>query len=100
QYAFFLGLGIFLLWLSARNLSAENKDFLKTSLSNANYWLISLPMLILLLSHYSRALRWKILIEPLGYSPSVTNTFFATMLGYFFNLMVPRLGEVMKCTIL
>lgn len=100
QYAFFLGLGLFLLWLSARNLSDENRQYLKTSLANANYWLVSLPMLILLLSHYSRALRWKILIQPLGYSPSITNTFFATMLGYFFNLLVPRLGEVMKCTIL
>ncbi|MFT3702341.1 MAG: lysylphosphatidylglycerol synthase transmembrane domain-containing protein [Agriterribacter sp.] len=100
QYTLFLGLGIFLLWLSARNLSEENTRFLKSSLTNANYWLIALPMVIVLLSHYSRALRWKILIQPLGYSPSVINTFFATMLGYFFNLLVPRLGEVMKCTIL
>lgn len=71
-----------------------------SSLKGADYLLVLLPMLILLLAHYIRALRWKILIQPLGYSPSSTNTFFATMLGYFFNMLVPRLGEVMKCTML
>lgn len=100
QYVFFLGLGIFLLWYSASNLSAENKQQLQDSLRSANYWLVIPAMAILLLSHFSRAIRWKMLIKPLGYNPSVVNTFFATMLGYFFNLMVPRLGEVMKCTIL
>ena len=57
-------------------------------------------MLLLLAAHYSRALRWKILMEPLGIQPSNTNTFIAVMLSYFFNLLVPRLGEVMKCTML
>ncbi|HRO45505.1 lysylphosphatidylglycerol synthase transmembrane domain-containing protein [Agriterribacter sp.] len=100
QYAFFLGLGIFLLWLSAHNLSPENRQHLTGALHNANYWLVIPAMILLMISHYSRALRWRILIRPLGYRPSVTNTFFATILGYFFNLLVPRLGEVMKCTIL
>ena len=100
QYLFFLGLGIFLLWLSAHHLSSENRQHLADALNNANYWLILPAMLLLMVSHYIRALRWKILIRPLGYSPSVVNTFFATILGYFFNLLVPRLGEVMKCTIL
>ena len=66
QYAFFLGLGFFLLWLSAGNLSEENKRFLKLSLQNAEYVAVALPMLILLLSHYIRALRWRVLIKPLG----------------------------------
>lgn len=100
QYVFFLGLGIFLLWLSAHNLSPENRQHLARALKNANYWLVLPAMALLMISHYIRALRWKILIRPLGYRPSVVNTFFATILGYFFNLMVPRLGEVMKCTIL
>lgn len=100
QYIFFLGLGIFLLWLSAHNLSPENRQHLTDALKGARYLLVLPAMLLLMLSHYSRALRWRILIRPLGYRPSVTNTFFATILGYFFNLLMPRLGEVMKCTIL
>lgn len=100
QYIFFLGLGIFLLWFSAHNLSPENRQHLKDALQTTNYWLVIPIMILLIISHYSRALRWRILIRPLGYRPSVTNTFMATLLGYFFNLLVPRLGEVMKCTIL
>lgn len=100
QYILFLGLGIFLLWLSANHLSEENKTHLFIALKGARYSLIIPVMALLILSHYIRALRWRILIRPLGYRPSVRFTFIATLLGYFFNLFVPRLGEVMKCTIL
>ncbi|WP_336514046.1 lysylphosphatidylglycerol synthase transmembrane domain-containing protein [Pollutibacter soli] len=100
QYIFFLGLGLFLLWWTTKDLSPFEVDQLKNALKEANYLLIIPAMIFLLLSHYSRSLRWKILMEPLNFQPSTTNTFFAVMLGYFFNLLVPRLGEVMKCTIL
>ncbi len=36
----------------------------------------------------------------MGYHPSFLNTFFAVMIGYLANLAVPRLGEVLKCTLL
>lgn len=100
QYIFFLGLGLFLLWYSASNLSAENKSQLVDAFKEADYAMVAAPMLALLLAHYIRALRWRLLILPLGYQPGKTNTFFATMLGYFFNLLFPRLGEIMKCTLL
>jgi uncharacterized protein (TIRG00374 family) len=100
QYIVFLGLGIFLLWLTMRNLTQEELDMMKGSLLQARYLLVAPAMILLLAAHYSRAIRWKILMEPLGFLPSTANTFFAVMLSYFFNLLVPRLGEVMKCTIL
>lgn len=100
QYIFFLGLGFFLLWMTTRNLSAEQVRMMTSSLKKAKYLLVVPAMLLLLASHYSRALRWRILMKPLGVQPSRTNTFIAVMLGYFFNLLVPRLGEVMKCTLL
>ena len=100
QYVFFLGLGIFLLWWSAKDLTPDQRAELKHSLAHSKYIFVIPAMFLLLLGHYSRALRWKILMEPLGYNPSTINTFFAVMTGYLFNLFVPRLGEVMKCTIL
>jgi len=39
-------------------------------------------------------------MEPLGYKPSTFNTFAAVMIGYLVNAGVPRLGEVVKCTLL
>ena len=47
-----------------------------------------------------RAMRWRILMEPMGYHPSNFNTFAAVMIGYLVNAGVPRLGEVIKCTLL
>jgi uncharacterized protein (TIRG00374 family) len=51
-------------------------------------------------SHFLRALRWRLIMEPLGYKPSIINTFLAVLIGYLANLAVPRLGEVLKCTLL
>jgi len=39
-------------------------------------------------------------MEPLGYKPGKANTFFAVMVGYLANQALPRLGEVLKCTLL
>ncbi|MFN5760925.1 MAG: lysylphosphatidylglycerol synthase transmembrane domain-containing protein, partial [Sphingobacteriales bacterium] len=100
QYAFFLGLGLVLLWYSSRNLTDAEISMMKQSIQGAQFWIAIPAALVFLASHYSRALRWKILMEPLGFHPSSKNTFIAVMLSYFFNLLVPRLGEVMKCTIL
>ncbi len=100
QYSFFLGLGIFLVWLSVKDLKGEDISQIKASLKTARYWLLIPVFGILFLSHLIRAVRWKLLIEPLGYNPSTTNTLFAVFIGYLANQAVPRLGEVLKCTIL
>src|SRR6185437_13190879 len=62
---------------------------------------ILIPIIIMaILSHISRAIRWKILIEPMGYQPSTANTFYAIMCGYFANTFLPRAGEILRCTLL
>jgi uncharacterized protein (TIRG00374 family) len=100
QYVFFLGLGIFLVWWSLHQIPEDRWGEFKKSLLTAHYWLVIPVFLILSASHIIRALRWRILMEPMGYHPSLPNTFFAVMVGYLANLAVPRLGEVLKCTIL
>lgn len=100
QYIFFLGLGVFFAWLSLKNLNSEKLAQIKIAIRNAKHWLIIPVAFILIFSHFIRALRWRLLMEPLGYKPSKINTFFAVMIGYLTNQAVPRLGEVLKCTIL
>ncbi len=97
QYVFFLGLGIFLLWLTLRK---SDWNAILQDLSDAEYIYLLPATLMLLVSHFIRGLRWKILMEPLGYKPTTINTFLAVMIGYWANLAVPRLGEILKCTIL
>lgn len=97
QYLFFLGLGIFLLWLTLRKSDWQS---IYSDLAGADYIFLIPATLMLLVSHFIRAIRWKNLMQPLGYSPSLLNTFLAVLVGYWANLAVPRLGEVLKCTIL
>jgi glycosyltransferase 2 family protein len=100
KYLFFLGLGIFLVWWSIKDLNNEQESQIKSALRQANYLLFIPVFFILILSHFIRSLRWRLLIEPLGYKPKINNTFFAVMIGYLANQAVPRLGEVLKCTVL
>lgn len=100
QYGFFPALGIFLIWFQLKEMNADERAEFRTALSDANYTLIIPVVFMSLLSHMSRAIRWKILIEPLGYHPKTYNTFFSVMVGYLANSALPRLGEVLKCTVL
>ncbi|MBL7703532.1 MAG: flippase-like domain-containing protein [Ferruginibacter sp.] len=100
QYAVFLGGGIFLVWWQLKGMTIEQKKHFITSLQNANYWLVIPIIFMSLLSHLSRAYRWKLLLEPLDYYPKIKNVFAVTMVGYLANAAIPRLGEVLKCTFL
>ena len=61
-----------------------------------NYWWILLVLMCFMLSNISRAARWNMLLKPLGYVPKFINSFFTVMLGYFANLALPRIGEVVR----
>ncbi|MBL7739811.1 MAG: flippase-like domain-containing protein [Chitinophagaceae bacterium] len=100
QYIFFFSLGIFLVWWSIRDLGKAERSQIREAMHGLRYILVIPVFAILLFSHYVRALRWRLLMAPLGYIPSKTNTFFAVMIGYLANQAVPRLGEVLKCTVL
>lgn len=100
QYMFFLGLGLFFAWLSLKNVDQTDRLQIQKSLAESRRWLIAPVFLMLVFSHYLRALRWRLLLEPLGHHPGIMNTFFAVLIGYLVNLGVPRLGEVAKCTLL
>ena len=100
KYMAFLGLGVFLVWWSLEQIPDKEWDQFKAAFSTARYWLIIPVFFILALSHLVRAWRWKMLMEPMGYRPRLSNTFFAVMIGYLANLAIPRLGEILKCTIL
>ena len=62
----------------------------------ADYRWVVASGVVLLLAHLSRAYRWRLLLQPLGYAPSMLRMFLAVMVGYFANLLLPRMGEVMR----
>jgi glycosyltransferase 2 family protein len=99
KFIVFLGIGLGLIWLVTHNLTEKEKQDIIAAFHRANYWLLIPVMIVGIASHWFRAVRWKLLMEPLGYHPGTLNTFFAVMVGYLANLAVPRLGEVTRCGI-
>ena len=100
QYVLFLGGGLFLVWWQLRAMTPEDTKEFYNAFTYANYWLIIPIVIMSLASHLSRSMRWKLLMEQLGYEPKLKNVFAVTIIGYLANAAVPRLGEILKCTFL
>lgn len=70
-----------------------------------NYWKSSnktwilLGVLFGLLSHLSRAYRWRFQLEPMGYNIKLENSIMAVFATYLINYTIPRSGEVARATI-
>ena len=92
-----LALGGYLVWYFFSTLSAEEKEQITDAVKAANYWWVLLSAIPAILSHVSRAYRWKYTLDPLGYKPDFWNSFFSVMIGYAVNLAIPRLGEISRC---
>lgn len=86
-------LGGILVWYSISKISF---DVLVAYFKEANYSWIFLGLFFGILSHLSRAYRWKFMLEPLGYKPKFTNSVLAVLIGYLVNLALPRAGEVSR----
>jgi len=90
-------LGVILVWYSLSKISFQE---LVQYFKNANYIYIGLGLLFGLLSHLSRAYRWKFMIEPMGYSLRMSNSIMAVFAAYLVNYTIPRAGEITRATIL
>ncbi|MFT4523843.1 MAG: hypothetical protein ACI8ZN_002800 [Bacteroidia bacterium] len=73
---------------------------LVSNLEEANYFWVGIAFIVGILSHLIRAIRWKMLIKPLGYEVSTKNSFYSVMTGYLINMATPRMGEIGRCAML
>lgn len=100
QLIIFLGLGMGLVVWRYNAMGQTEKEDMFAAFQHVRWWYAIPIFSIGFLSHYFRALRWKLILEPLGIRPSTANTTFSVLIGYLANALVPRLGEVAKCTVL
>lgn len=100
KYILFLGIGVFLTWWQISKMTPFQKIQFRESLAHAHYIYLLPVFIFTILGHISRAVRWNILIEPMGYTPKTSNSFYAVMGGYFANTFLPRAGEILRCTLL
>lgn len=100
QIIIFLALAILLIYWQYTAMDVAQRNEMIAAMASVR-WIYALPVLIVgFLSHYFRALRWRLLLRPLDIHTNKANTLFAVLIGYLVNALVPRLGEVAKCTIL
>ncbi len=90
-------LGGLLVWYSLSKISI---DTLIGYFKNAHYGWIFFGLSFGILSHLSRAYRWKFMLEPLGYQPKFPNSVMAVLIAYLVNYAVPRAGEVSRAAVM
>ncbi|MEO6759422.1 MAG: lysylphosphatidylglycerol synthase transmembrane domain-containing protein [Saprospiraceae bacterium] len=112
QLLFFLGVGITILTLVFRSQNAAFQEQCRLDGTPADQcslldklwydfstihigWML-LVVAAFTLSNIFRALRWQMLLRPLGYQPRFINCLLTILLGYFANLGFPRMGEVVR----
>lgn len=97
-----MGIGAGLVYLSIRGVTPDERTKIIQAFSpeKCNYFWVLSSMIVSALSHLLRAIRWRMLIEPIAKKPGLANSFFATVIGYMVNYAIPRLGEITRPGIL
>ncbi|MDQ1855395.1 lysylphosphatidylglycerol synthase transmembrane domain-containing protein [Chryseobacterium sp. WLY505] len=87
----------FFLWLALRGLDFK---VIQKSLAKANYIWVLFASVFGLLAYWFRAIRWNLMLEPMGHRISNSNALWSISFGYLMNLTIPRSGEVARATAL
>ncbi|MEC5393852.1 lysylphosphatidylglycerol synthase transmembrane domain-containing protein [Bergeyella sp. RCAD1439] len=92
-----LAVAFFFMWLAFRGM-----DFgkIKGYFSKADYFWVGFAAVFGVLAYWFRAVRWNLLLEPLGHRIGNGNALWAISLGYLMNLTIPRSGELVRSTAL
>lgn len=85
------------MWFALRGMEFEK---IAGYFAEANYFWVLVASVFGILAYWFRAVRWNLLLEPLGYKISNSNSFWTISFGYLMNLTIPRSGEVARSTAL
>ncbi|HJW31629.1 MAG TPA: lysylphosphatidylglycerol synthase transmembrane domain-containing protein, partial [Saprospiraceae bacterium] len=112
QFVLFTGVGVLILFLVYRSQNAAYTadcalkgipaaqcslwEKLKSDFSEVNYWWVAAIIVAFIISNIVRAHRWLLLIETLGRKGRMSNAFFTIVVGYFANMGLPRIGEIVR----
>ncbi len=96
-YALFFAISAFLLYLTFKDTEFST---IKESIYSLNWGFIFLSFCFSMLSHFMRAWRWKLLLEPMGYNARLNTSFYAVIIGYLTNYAIPRGGELARCGVM
>ena len=97
KYVVLLSLAGVLLWLSFREVKW---DSFVSGVKDADWRWIGLSMVISVLAFLIRALRWRLIMLPLGKPVSRMDSWHGINVGYITNFALPRAGELARCGVI
>ena len=95
KYILFLLISSVLMYLAFKD---QNISEIISKLSTVKYEWLMISILFGALAFVSRGLRWIYLINALGYKASKKNSINSVAVGYLTNILIPRAGEISRCT--
>ncbi|HTY60044.1 MAG TPA: lysylphosphatidylglycerol synthase transmembrane domain-containing protein [Bacteroidota bacterium] len=93
QYALSAALTVLFLWIAFRGTDPGK---LFPLVRGANYWWMLLMFACTIASHAVRSWRWGYLLSPIKRGIGFRNLFAGVMIGYMFNNILPRAGEIAR----
>jgi glycosyltransferase 2 family protein len=97
-YIIFLALAAVLMWLLYKDVSWEND--LKPSLMKVKWEWVMASFIFGYLATALRGIRWNIMLEPMDHKADNWTAIHSVAFGYCMNNLVPRSGELARCTLL
>lgn len=97
KYILLLAVAALLLWASFRGVHWD--DFI-AGLKSANYYWIATSMMVSVGAFWFRALRWRLIMLPLGVKIKRRDAWDGINIGYITNFAIPRAGEFARCGVI
>jgi uncharacterized protein (TIRG00374 family) len=99
QVTLSLGVALWIFWFLYRDIELTQ---LQAQLASSNWFWILLSLGIAWIGFWIRGWRWSLLIRnEADQAPvSANRAYHALMVGYLVNLLIPRAGEVARCSVL
>jgi uncharacterized protein (TIRG00374 family) len=97
KYLLLLGVSGALIWYAVRG---QDLSRVGHYISTANYFWLGLTLTLSALGYFSRAYRWQMQLSASQTPARFWPVYHAMMVGNLANLVLPRAGEVIRCSVL
>ena len=95
KYILFISVSSVLMYFAFKD---QDLAEIVSKLKNIEYSWLLLSMGFGAIAIISRGVRWIYLIKALGYNSSIKNSVNSVAVGYLTNILIPRAGEISRCT--
>jgi uncharacterized membrane protein YbhN (UPF0104 family) len=100
KFVISIGIGFGLIYFINSSLTEDDKALIFQSFRTSKFSVIALTIFLAALACVARALRWELLLNPIGCHPRRSTLVSSIFIMYLANLIFPRLGEVLRCSVL